>query len=84
MIRTHPALSACIAGSRTLSRDLQDFTLMVAMYPSTIYSGWTKILIFTLLPAGFISVAPVAMVRSPSLQAFATASGAAVVFPALA
>ncbi len=77
-------LAFWIAGSRTLARDLMDFTLMVAMYPPSIYSGWTKILIFTLLPAGFIAVAPVALVRTPNVQAFAVAAGAAVVFPILA
>jgi ABC-2 type transport system permease protein len=78
------SLAFWIAGSRTLARDLMDFTLMVSMYPSSIYSGWTKVLIFTLLPAGFIAVAPVEFVRRPSPAAFAIAAGAAVVFPLLA
>jgi ABC-2 type transport system permease protein len=78
------SLAFWIAGSRSLARDLMDFTLMVAMYPSSIYSGWTRIVIFTLLPGGFIAVAPVALVRHPSLQAFALAAGGAVAFPTLA
>jgi ABC-2 type transport system permease protein len=76
-------LAFWVAGSRTLSRDLMDFTLMVSMYPSSIYSGWTRILIFTVLPAGFIAVAPVDMVRSPSIRSFAVAAAATIGFPAV-
>jgi ABC-2 type transport system permease protein len=78
------SLAFWVPGSRSLARDLMDFTLMISMYPSSIYTGWTKILIFTLLPAGFIAIAPVAMARHPSLEAFGASAGAAVVFPALA
>ena len=78
------SLAFWIADARSLARDLMDFTLMISMYPSTIYQGWTKILIFTVLPAGFIAVAPVELVRHPSVRALAVAAGAAVVFPILA
>ena len=78
------SLAFWIADARSLARDLMDFTLMVSMYPSSIYQGWTKILIFTVLPAGFIAVAPVELVRHPSIRALAVAAGAAVVFPILA
>src|SRR5205085_2170856 len=65
------------AGGRTLSRDLMDFTLMVSMYPASIYSGWVKIVAFTVLPAGFVSMAPVGLVRAPSWPAAALAIGGA-------
>lgn len=78
------SLAFWIADSRSLARDLSDFTLMISMYPASIYQGWTKILIFTVLPAGFIAIAPAQLVRHPSAQALAVALGAAVVFPILA
>jgi ABC-2 type transport system permease protein len=78
------SLAFWIADARSLARDLMDFTLMVSMYPSSIYQGWTKILIFTVLPAGFIAVAPVELVRHPSVRALAVAAGAGMVFPILA
>ncbi|HEY2048015.1 MAG TPA: ABC-2 family transporter protein [Caulobacteraceae bacterium] len=78
------SLAFWIADARSLARDLMDFTLMVSMYPASIYQGWTKILIFTVLPAGFIAVAPVELVRDPSAGALALAAGAGVVFPIVA
>ena len=72
------------AGARSLSRDLMDFTLMVSMYPASIYSGWTKIVAFTVLPAGFVAMAPVSLVRTPSWPAAAFAVGGAAAYAALA
>jgi len=72
------------AGGRTLARDLMDFTLMVSMYPASIYSGWVKIVAFTVLPAGFVSMAPVGLVRAPSWAAAAFAVGGAAAYAAAA
>jgi ABC-2 type transport system permease protein len=86
-------LSTCVAfasiafwfsGARSFSRDLMDFTLMVSMYPTSIYSGWTKIVAFTVLPAGFVAMAPVGLVRNPSWPALALAVGGASAYAALA
>jgi len=78
------SLAFYVAGARSLSRDLMDFTLLVAMYPSTIYSGWTQLVAFTVLPAGFVAMAPVSLVRDPSPQAAAIAIGAAALYACLA
>jgi ABC-2 type transport system permease protein len=72
------------AGGRSLSRDLMDFTLMVSTYPASIYSGWVKIVAFTVLPAGFVAMAPVGLVRNPSSQAAALAVGGAAAYAVLA
>jgi len=72
------------AGGRTLARDLVDFTLLVSTYPASIYSGWVKIVAFTVLPAGFVAMAPVGLVREPSLQTAAIAIGGAGAYAALA
>jgi ABC-2 type transport system permease protein len=71
-------------GARSLSRDLMDFTLMVSTYPASIYSGWVKIVAFTILPAGFVAMAPVGLVRDPSPGAAALAIGGAAAYAALA
>jgi ABC-2 type transport system permease protein len=72
------SLAFWFAGARSLSRDLADFTLMIATYPSSIYTGWAKIAAFTVLPAGFVGMAPVTLVREPSWQAAAIAVGGAL------
>ena len=79
---------ACLAfwaaGARSLSRDLMDFTLLVSTYPASIYSGWVKIVAFTILPAGFVAMAPVGLVRDPSPRAAALAIGGAATYTVLA
>lgn len=71
-------------GARSLARDLMDFTLMVSTYPASIYSGWVKIVAFTILPAGFVAMAPVGLVRDPSWPAAGLAIGGAAAYGALA
>jgi len=81
---TFASLAFWAAGARSLSRDLMDFTLMVSTYPASIYSGWVKIVAFTVLPAGFVAMAPVGLVRNPSWQAAALAVGGAAAYAVLA
>jgi len=78
------SLGFWFAGARSLSRDLMDFTLLVSTYPASIYSGWVKIVAFTILPAGFVAMAPVALVRDPSPAAAALATGGAAAYAAIA
>ena len=78
------SLAFWVAGARSLSRDLADFTLMISTYPGSIYSGWTKVVAFTVLPAGFVAMAPVELVRRPSPAAAAAAVGGAAGLAALA
>jgi ABC-2 type transport system permease protein len=78
------SLAFWFAGARSLSRDLMDFTLMFATYPASIYSGWTKVVAFTIFPAGFVAMAPVELVRAPSLKAAAIAVGGAAAYAVLA
>ena len=61
-----------------------DFTLLVSTYPASIYSGWVKIVAFTILPAGFVAMAPVSLVRDPSPGAAAFAIGGAAVYAVIA
>jgi ABC-2 type transport system permease protein len=81
---TFASMAFWFSGGRSLSRDLMDFTLMVSTYPASIYSGWVKIVAFTVLPAGFVAMAPVGLVRNPSWSALAFAVGGAAVYAALA
>jgi ABC-2 type transport system permease protein len=78
------SLAFWAAGARSLSRDLMDFTLLVSTYPASIYSGWTKLVAFTVLPAGFVAMAPVGLVREPSWGAAGLALGGAAVYAAIA
>jgi ABC-2 type transport system permease protein len=81
---TFASMAFWFSGGRSLSRDLMDFTLMVSTYPASIYSGWVKIVAFTVLPAGFVAMAPVGLVRNPSWQALGLAVGGAAAYAVLA
>lgn len=71
-------------GARSFARDLTDFMILFCSYPGSIFTGASKLAVYTLLPAGFIVLAPVRLVRAPSLAALATVAGAAVVYAAIA
>jgi ABC-2 type transport system permease protein len=50
-----------------LSRQLHEFLLTFSLYPGPIYGGWLRYLIFTAVPAGFISTFPVELIRDLSI-----------------
>jgi ABC-2 type transport system permease protein len=60
-----------------LALQLREFTLNFALYPQPLFGGAIQILLYTLLPAGFVGFLPVDVVRNPSattcLLAFAGA-----------
>jgi ABC-2 type transport system permease protein len=75
---------ACLAfwarGARSFARDLTDFMILFSSYPGSIFSGVSKLAVYTLLPAGFIVLAPVKLLRAPSLGALTLVVGAALVY----
>ena len=57
--------------ARSFARDLTDFTLLFSSYPGSIYQGAVKVIAYSILPAGFVVMAPVEMLREPSLRSIA-------------
>jgi len=78
------SLAFWIAGARSLARDLTDFTILVSSYPGSIYSGASKIIAYSLLPAGFIVLTPVSLLRAPSPATLAGEVSAALAYAAFA
>jgi len=81
---TFASLAFWASGARSLSRDLTDFVILVSTYPGSIYSGASKLIAYTLLPAGFIVLFPVRLPRTPGLATLAAEAGAALVYVGLA
>ena len=81
-------LFACLAfwikGARSLARDLTDFVIMFSSWPGSVYSGATKLIVYTVFPAGFIVLAPVSLLRHPSLATALTLVAAATAYAFLA
>ena len=81
---TFASLAFWTAGARSLARDLVDFLLLLSSYPGSIYSGATKLVAYSVLPAGFVVLAPVALLRGPTLGHLAVATGAAAAYASVA
>jgi ABC-2 type transport system permease protein len=81
---TFASLAFGIAGARSLARDMTEFVILVSTYPGSIFSGASKLIIYTLLPAGFIVLAPVRLLRQPSFETLAIVIGAAAAYAAIA
>lgn len=78
------SLAFWAAGARSFARDLTDFTILFSSNPPSIYHGAVKLVAFTLLPAGFVVVTPVALVRQPGWGSLAATLGAAALYAGLA
>jgi ABC-2 type transport system permease protein len=80
----YASLAFWFAGARSFARDLTDFMLLFSSYPGSIYTGATKFVAYTILPAGFVVLTPVRYLRDPDLATFAILLGSAIGYLALA
>lgn len=53
-------------------------------YPTRIFTGWTRVILFTVIPAGFIAEVPVELVRRFAVQDLVIMVGAVLVFGLIA
>ena len=81
---TFASLAFWIAGARSFARDLTEFLLLFSTFPGSIYSGATRLIAFTVLPAGFVVLAPVEFVREPTPAHLAVAVASAIGYAGLA
>jgi ABC-2 type transport system permease protein len=80
----YASLAFWFSGARSFARDLTDFMLLFSTYPGSIYSGATKFVAYTILPAGFVVLMPVRLLTHPSLVTLVAALAAAGGYLALA
>ena len=78
------SLAFWVSGARSLARDLTEFVILVSSYPGSVFSGASKLVVYTLLPAGFIVLTPVALLRRPSLETLGIEIFAALGYGAVA
>lgn len=55
-----------VAGTGKLASTAAESLLIFSMYPDALFTGGVRLLLFTLVPAGFVSYLPVRMLRAPS------------------
>jgi ABC-2 type transport system permease protein len=78
------SLAFWLSGARSLARDLTDFVIVVSSYPGSVFSGASKLITYSLLPAGFIVLTPVALLRRPSLATLGAEVAATAAYAGLA
>lgn len=80
----YASLAFWFAGARSFARDLTDFMLLFSSYPGSIFSGVSRVVAYSLLPAGFVVLTPVAFLRNPSLGLLDLMLLSAVAYAAIA
>ncbi len=78
------SLAFWLGDTTSVSRQAWHFVILFSLYPSTIFGGWLKLLLFTALPAGFIGYLPVDLLHRFSWGALLAVAGAAAGYVALA
>lgn len=68
----------------TLARQLWEFLLTFSIYPSPIFSGALRFVLFTVIPAGFIGYLPLSLVRNSSWESLISVVAGATGYAALA
>jgi ABC-2 type transport system permease protein len=62
------SLTFYVGRAETLARQLWEFLLSFSVYPEPVFSGVVRVLLFSVLPAGFVAYLPAAAVRDPSFS----------------
>lgn len=78
------SLAFWIGNAEAASFQAQQALITFSLYPGAMFQGWLRILLFTAIPAGFISHLPVALLRSFDPLLFIGLIAAAVVAAVLA
>jgi ABC-2 type transport system permease protein len=67
-----------------LSRQLWELMVTFSLYPEPLFGGTLRLVLFTLVPAGFVGYVPVRLVQHPSAGQLALLIGAVACYVALA
>ncbi len=78
------SLAFWVRGARSFARDLVEFLLTFGTWPGSIWSGVTQVVVYTIVPAGFVVVLPVRFLRHPGMPEGLLVVAAALAYGALA
>lgn len=77
------SLAFWVGNSEGLSFQIANAMITFTTYPIDIFQGFTRLLLFTLLPAGFISIMPIALFRGLHLSFLVMLISVTILFAAL-
>lgn len=78
------SLAFFFGSSEGLAGGVGNALIHFSTYPTRIFNGWTRVILFTLIPAGFIAEVPVDLVRRFAVQDLIIMVAAAIVFLTIA
>jgi ABC-2 type transport system permease protein len=78
------SLAFWLGETHSLSRSIFDFTVTFSVYPPSLFGARLKLLLFTLLPAGFISYLPMELLRAPRPLTLVACVGGSALYAAAA
>ncbi len=70
--------------TQAASRQLFESLITFSLYPEPLFGGAIRLLLFTLIPAGFVGYVPASVVRAPSTALIVELLGAAILYCAAA
>lgn len=78
------SLAFWVGNMDTLARQFVEFTVMFSCYPRSIFAGAVRLLLFSLVPAGFVAYLPVELLRNFTWSGLGWAVGGAALYAFLA
>jgi ABC-2 type transport system permease protein len=66
--------------TQAASRQLFESLVTFSLYPEPLFGGPIRLLLFTLIPAGFVGYVPASVVRAPSMTLVVELLGAAILY----
>lgn len=78
------SLAFWLGDTDALGRQLLEYLVTFSVYPQVIFSGYLKVILFTLIPAGFIGYLPVELLRNFTWSQAGAYLGGVVAYSALA
>jgi ABC-2 type transport system permease protein len=78
------SLAFFVGNSQYSSQQLYFAMLTFSLYPNSLFSGVSRVLLYTVIPAGFVGAVPVEMIQTHSWQLLLAMLGVAVLMWALA
>jgi ABC-2 type transport system permease protein len=78
------SLAFFMGSSEGLAGGVGNALIHFSTYPTRIFNGWTRVILFTVIPAGFIAEVPVDLVRRFAVQDLVILVGAALIFSVIA
>jgi ABC-2 type transport system permease protein len=72
------SLAFWVQKTHQLSRQLLDILITFSLYPEPLFDGGLRLLLFTLVPAGFVAYLPARVARGAGINELACMLGAAL------